>query len=105
MLIAKLDTLEIGTPSGLYPQTSFSEFGPNQEWLDENRCQIVLEPPYDPETQRLADCPPYVDATGAIFRHLVVALTADEIAELGLSNYELFQMLSLTETSEEITNV
>jgi hypothetical protein len=104
MLIAKLDTLEIGTPSGLYPQTSFSEFGPNQQWLDENRCQIVREPPYDSATQRLTDCSPYVDSTGAIFRHLVVTLTSDEIAELGLSNYELFQMLSLTETSEEITN-
>ena len=102
MLIAKLDTLEIGTPSGLYPQTSFSEFGPNQEWLDENRCQIVNEPLYDPATQRLTDCQPYVDSTGEIFRHLVVALSSDEIAELDLSNYELFQMLSLSEESEEI---
>jgi hypothetical protein len=100
MLIAKLDTLEIGTPSGLYPQTSFSEFGPNQEWLDENRCQIVNEPPYDPATQRLTDCQPYVDSTGAIFRHLVVSLTSDEIAELGLSNYEQFAMLLSEETTD-----
>lgn len=100
MLIAKLDTLEIGTPSGLFPQTSFAQSGPNQEWLDENRCQIVREPLYDPATQRLTDCQPYADSTGAIFRHLVVAMTSQEIAELGLSNNELFQMLSLSEESE-----
>ena len=100
MLIAKIDTLEIGTPSGLYPQTSFSEFGPNQQWLDENGCQIVNEPPYDPATQRLTDCQPYVDSTGAIFRHLVVNLTSDEIAELGLSNYEQFAMLLSEETTD-----
>ena len=97
MLIAKLDTLEIGTPSGLYPQTSFSEFGPNQEWLNENKCQIVGEPPYDPATQRLFDCQPYADSTGVIFRHAVIDLTPEEIAQLGLSNYEIFQMLLLSE--------
>ena len=100
MLIAKIDTLEIGTPSGLYPQTSFAQSGPNQEWLDENRCQIVNEPSYDPATQRLTDCQPYVDSTGAIFRHLVVNLTSDEITQLQSSNYDEFYNLSLQVVSD-----
>ena len=100
MLIAKLDTLEIGTPSRLYPQTSFSESGPNQEWLNKNNCQIVGEPPHNYATQRLADCPPYVDSNGQILRHVVVNLTTDEITQLGLSNYELLQMLSLNKETE-----
>lgn len=102
MLIAKVSTLEFGTPSSLYPQTSFSESGPNQQWLDENECQIVDEPPYDPATQRLANCQPYVDSSGAIFRHAVIDLTPDEIAQLNLSKYEMsqFVMSSLVQEPE-----
>lgn len=92
MLIAKYDTLEIGTPSILFPQTSFPESGPNQEWLDENRCQIVKEPIFDSTKQRLIDCSPYIDSNGIVFRHEVVDLTDQEIAELQLSNQQQYNI-------------
>jgi hypothetical protein len=64
MMIAKRivgETFVIGDYKVLFPDTSFSESGPNNEWFMENDCyRINLDVPYDPVTEELQDVLPYV---------------------------------------------
>lgn len=64
MMIAMkvFDDLVVGDYRTLFPDTSFPESGPNENWFVENNCyRINLSVPYDPETQILQTVDPYVE--------------------------------------------
>lgn len=65
MMIAKRitgNTFTVGNYQDLFPDTSFPSSGPNDQWFAENDCyRINLNIPYDPETQELHACLPYVE--------------------------------------------
>jgi hypothetical protein len=64
MMIAKKsfgDNFIVGDYKTLFPDTSFPESGPNENWFAENHCyRINLDVPYDPETEILQSAEPYV---------------------------------------------
>lgn len=65
MMIAKRitgNTFVVGNYQDLFPDASFPLSGPNNQWFSENDCyRINLDIPYDPETQELQPCLPYVE--------------------------------------------
>jgi len=64
MLIAQKnadDTFLIAHFRELFPDTSFSQSGPNAAWFTENNCyQFSNYLPYDADTQELVSCDPYL---------------------------------------------
>jgi hypothetical protein len=64
MIIAKLNpdnTFTLGHYQTLFPDTSFSQNGPNESWFAENNCyQFNNSLPYDTNTQELVSCEPYL---------------------------------------------
>jgi hypothetical protein len=50
-----------GRAKALWPQMSFADSGPREDWLIEQGAQpIRYDPPHDPETQQLQPSAPYV---------------------------------------------
>jgi len=64
MLIAKKNpdnTFTLAHYQELFPDTSFSQSGPNESWFTENNCyQLNNNLPYDTDTQELVSCEPYL---------------------------------------------
>ena len=85
MLIAKVkdgQVIDVADYQSMFPQTSFSENGPNAEFLLENNCMMVtMWKPYDPATQKLEPCTPYVEGD-TVYTVQVVDLPAEEIVQV-----------------------
>ena len=64
MLIAKVngtEIQEIGHYQALFPNTSFSDLGPNDDWYTENNCmRVSFYIGYDPATEWLETVEPYI---------------------------------------------
>jgi hypothetical protein len=64
MLIARRNqdgTFTIAHHQDLFPDTSFSDRGPNADWFLQNDCfEFSLNVPYDADTQELVLCDPYL---------------------------------------------
>jgi hypothetical protein len=64
MLIAQKnadDTFLIAHFQELFPDTSFSQSGPNAAWFTENNCyEFSVDVAYDADTQELVLCDPYL---------------------------------------------
>jgi len=64
MLIAKIENgqvVDLSDYKSMFPNTSFSDSGPSPDFMAENNCMNVnLYLDYDPETQFLEPCDPYI---------------------------------------------
>lgn len=64
MLIAKVENekvIDIADMRSMFPDTSFPDTGPNDEWFTENSCmKLNLSAPYDYATEQLEPCEPYI---------------------------------------------
>jgi hypothetical protein len=70
-----------GTASSLWPDTSFADATPNPSFLaDVGAVQIRSEQPYDPATQILVACEPYV-VDGEVFDTVVTPIVAPTVEE------------------------
>lgn len=84
MLIAKItDTgIVVGYHNELFPDTSFSSNGPNDDWFVENNCKkINLYKTYDNTIEKLVPCEPYLEGDW-VYMVQIQALTNEEIAAL-----------------------
>lgn len=81
MNIALVDgntVLQTGPYSELFPNTSFPPSGPSDEFLaDNNAKRINLWKPYDPATEKLASCDPYIEGEW-VYTVTVEPLTPEE---------------------------
>ena len=55
MQIRNVVTGEIGQHTKMFPQISFPESGPTDEWLALSDCESYETPPYIPTTEELAE--------------------------------------------------
>lgn len=63
MLIAKLTDsgIEVAEHQAMFPDTSFSTSGPNEEFMQQNNCMHVsMWLPYDSDTEILVGSSPYI---------------------------------------------
>jgi hypothetical protein len=73
-LIVELDELTV-----LFPNTSFTELGPNDEFLVENNLMRVVDDiTFDNKTQKIVEVSPYV-LMGAVYTRMAVLLTLEEL--------------------------
>ena len=65
MLIAKVQNnqvVDVADYQSMFPQTSFPDSGVNAEFLLENSCMsVTMWKPYNPATQKLEPCTPYIE--------------------------------------------
>ena len=75
MFVAKVENgvvLQIADHQEMFPDTSFTVSGPDADFLATNSAMPVsLSKPYDPETQQLVGCAPYVE-DGVVYTVAVV---------------------------------
>ncbi len=71
-------TISVGDHRVLFPNTSFPENGPNQQWMQEHNCMIVSDnKPHDELTQKIVVVDPYVE-DNKVFIIDVVEKTEEE---------------------------
>lgn len=84
MLIAKIEgttVMEVADYRAIFPDVSFTEAGPDLDWLKENSClPVTVWKAYDAETQALQPCDPYIDGD-TVYTVEVIDLTPEQIAE------------------------
>lgn len=64
MLIAKIDNgnITVSDYRDMFPDTSFPETGPNDDFYVENGCyKVSVFKPYDSNTEMLIGCDPYLE--------------------------------------------
>ena len=85
MLIAKVQdgqVVDIADYKSMFPQTSFPESGVNAEFLSDNSCMTVtVWKSYDPSTQKLESCTPYIERD-TVYTVRVVELPAQEVIQV-----------------------
>lgn len=83
MLIAQIDgdqVLQVADYRAMFPDTSFTDAGPDTAWLKEMSCLPVnLWKPYDAATEKLVSCDPYIDGDW-VYTVEVAPLTPEELA-------------------------
>lgn len=80
-LISSGNIVAVGHYRELFPHVSFTANGPEPAWMSENSALPVSEyRQFDPLTQRLEPCPPYVD-NGVVYTVTVRELSAAELSE------------------------
>ena len=83
MFIAKIENgtvTAIGDYRELFPNTSFSSFGPDDAWFEENGCKKVnLFKAYNSLLEKLIPCSPYIEGDW-VFTVDVAPLTDEEKA-------------------------
>lgn len=82
MLIAKIqgdEVLEVADYQTIFPNTSFTVAGPNDEFLAENSCMpVAVWLPYDSRTQKLVSAAPYIQ-NGYVYTVAVEQKTQEEL--------------------------
>ena len=81
MLIAKQtdNTIIVADYRAMFPEASFTDAGPNGDFLAENNCYpVTMWKPFDRETEKLVTCDPYLEG-GTVFTVRVEALTQEEL--------------------------
>lgn len=76
MLIAQPNgnTFIVAHYQELFPDTSFSTNGPNDQWFEDNNCyRVSLTKSYDANTEILVPCEPYLE------EGIVYTVTSTEI--------------------------
>ena len=75
MIIAKIENgkvIDIADMRSMFPNTSFPDSGPNDDWYEENSCMKVnLSAPCDRTTQELQSCEPYI-VDGVVYTNMAV---------------------------------
>ena len=75
MLVAKIQNgkvIDIADMRSMFPNTSFPDSGPNDDWYEENGCmKINLSAPCDYLTQQLESCEPYI-VDGVVYTNRAV---------------------------------
>ena len=82
MQIAKIEDgkITVGNYRDLFPNTSFSANGPNDDWFVENNClTVTVFKPFDAATQKLVGCEPYIE-DNQVFTVKVEDKTPEEMA-------------------------
>lgn len=82
MQLAKIenDNIKISEHTTLFPNVSFPESGPNEEFISENECFFVKNiKEHDPKTQKLVESQPYIE-NNLVYTVIVVDKTQDEIS-------------------------
>lgn len=89
MLIAKVQdgqVLDVADYQSMFPNTSFPQGGPTDEFMVENSCMFVnVFLPYDPNTEKLVSVAPYIiveDPLHWVYTVQVEPLTPEELAQL-----------------------
>jgi len=81
MLIARIDgdqVLEIADYRAMFPDVSFPQSGPSNDWLAANSClPVTVYLPYDQATQVLAPADPYI-LDGYVYTVVVRNMTPEE---------------------------
>ena len=79
MQIAKIEnitsgaTIAVGDHRVLFPNTSFPETGPNEEWMQENNCMLVSDnKPYDELNEKIVVVEPYIEGDKVYIVDVVV---------------------------------
>lgn len=94
MIIAKLGSpLQIGPAAQLFPNVSFPETGPTEEWLQANSAALVEEPLFDPDSQVKEKLRYPVIRDGKVYLNQVREMTAEE--------YQARQQEKLTWVTQE----
>lgn len=79
MLVASLTDLLPVEHTAAFPDTSFSQRGPNDAFLEENGyARVNLFKPYDSKTEKLVPCVPYYEAPW-VYTVRVEPKTQDEL--------------------------
>ena len=77
MFIARLNedsTITLGHYKSMFPTTSFTSMGPNDEFYEQNDCyKVSMIKPYDPNTEMLQVCAPYLEE-GIVYTVQVVPI-------------------------------
>lgn len=68
---------QVGQHTALFPNTSFTRFGPTDIFLSQNNCKKVADVTYNQETQKLNAVTPFIDGD-FVKEYEVVSLTTDE---------------------------
>ena len=68
---------QVGQHTALFPNTSFTRFGPTDSFLSENNCKKVADVTYNQEPQKLNAVTPFIDGD-FVKEYEVVSLTTDE---------------------------
>ena len=92
MLIAKIEdglVTDVADYQSMFPNTSFPSSGPNAEFMVENNCMYVnVFLPYDPTTQCLVGCAPYIQVNDPaqplnwVYTVEVAELTPEQIQQM-----------------------
>ena len=79
MQIAKIEnitsgaTIAVGDHRVLFPNTSFPETGPNDEWMQENNCMLVSDnKPHDELNEKIVVVEPYIEGDKVYIVDVVV---------------------------------
>jgi len=81
MLIAKIDQDKITVKDyrELFPNTSFSSNGPNEDFFVENNCmKVTAFKAHDANTQKMISCDPYIE-DGQVFVIKITDKTPEEL--------------------------
>ena len=82
MLIAKVENgkiIDIADMRSMFPNTSFPDSGPNDEWFTENSCmKLNLSAPCNRETEILEPCEPYI-VDGFVYTNKAVPKPVQEV--------------------------
>jgi hypothetical protein len=92
MLIAKIenDQIVVKDHKILFPDTSFAEFGPQQDFLQEHNCMSVrVWKEHDPSNEKLVSAEPYIE-NGEVYIITVEPLSEQELA--GKNNFLASQL-------------
>ena len=95
MLIAKVQNgqvIAVSDYQSMFPNTSFPQSGPTDEFMVENGCMFVnVWLPYDQSTQKIVSCAPYIQVDDPmnplqwVYTITVEPLTPEEIEQMNQS--------------------
>lgn len=96
MLIAKIQNnqvIEVADYRQMFPNSSFSNSGPSQEFLNENNCLLVtVWKPHNQLTEKLVPVTPYIE-NSTVYTVQVESLSPEEIAANTQSEWALVRNL------------
>ena len=78
---------QVGQHTALFPNTSFTRFGPTDSFLSENNCKKVADVTYNQATQKINAVTPFIDGD-FVKEYEVVSLSTDEKTAVDNTHWE-----------------
>ena len=78
---------QVGQHTALFPNTSFTRFGPTDSFLSENNCKKVADVSYNQATQKINAVTPFIDGD-YVKEYEVVNLSTDEKTAVDNTHWE-----------------